>query len=199
MNAGLFYLGDMTTTLETERLVLRPISMDDAPDIQRLFNDWEVVKWLADVVPWPYPDNGAEEFLSRVLVDVEKGTRYSWAIMLRADPEHCLIGVIELFPNAEDDHRGFWLGSAYHNQGLMREAVAVVNDFAFEVLNLDALLLNNAEPNVASHRLKERSGAEILRIQEDEPFVSGRYPCVRWRLTREAWRANRQRFVTIHR
>ena len=73
----------------------------------------------------------------------------------------------------------------------MREVVAAVNDFAFDGLGMAAMLLNNAEPNAASHRLKASSGAEILAV-EDRPYVGGTFPGVRWRLTAEAWRRFRE-------
>lgn len=184
----------MTPTLETANLILRQLTLADAEAIQTLFPDWEVVKWLAAGVPWPYPADGAETFLAKVLPEGERGERFSWAITQKTDPSAALIGVIELFPNGENDHRGFWLGSAYHGRGFMTEAVFAVTDFAFDVLELPHLLLNNAEANVASHRLKEKAGAEILERKEDD-FLSGRLPSIRWRLTREAWQANRQSFL----
>ena len=70
----------------------------------------------------------------------------------------------------------------------MREASAAVNDFAFDVLGMEELLLGNAEPNAASHRLKESAGAEIIAIGEAN-YIGGRFREVRWRLTAEAWKA----------
>lgn len=182
---------DMTPTLRTPRLVLRPLSAADAGAIQTLFPDWEVVKWLTAHVPWPYPANGAATFLSTVLPAVERGERFVWAITEASDPAHPLIGIIDLFPFAEHDHRGFWLGHPYQRRGYMTEAVVAVTDFAFDVLERPFLLLNNSEPNLASHRLKEKSGAEILGYQDDVAYVSGRFRSVQWRLTPEAWRAHR--------
>jgi [ribosomal protein S5]-alanine N-acetyltransferase len=45
--------------LETRRLLLRPLALEDAEQIQRIFPHWDVVRYLADRVPWPYPDDGA--------------------------------------------------------------------------------------------------------------------------------------------
>ena len=55
------------------------------------------------------------------------------------------------------------------------------------------LLLNNAEPNLASHRLKEISGARVIAVEEDVPFVGGRFRRVRWELTRQDWERHRRR------
>ena len=41
----------MTPTLETARLFLRPIELADAEQIQAIFPQWEIVKYLANKVP----------------------------------------------------------------------------------------------------------------------------------------------------
>ena len=69
--------------------------------------------------------------------------------------------------------------------------MSAVNDFAFDVLEMPHLMLNNAEPNTGSHRLKEISGAEIVQINDDVPYVGGRFRQVQWRLTREEWESRR--------
>ncbi len=54
-----------TPTIQTSRLILRPLALSDAPAIQRHFNNWNIIRNLASVVPWPYPDDGAETFVRR--------------------------------------------------------------------------------------------------------------------------------------
>jgi hypothetical protein len=39
--------------LQTRRLLLRPLTMADAPQIQTLFPRWEIVRYLNNKVPWP--------------------------------------------------------------------------------------------------------------------------------------------------
>ena len=182
---------DQSVTLETARLRLRPIRLSDAPRIQVLFPHWGIVQYMAAVIPWPYPENGAQQFLESVFPKNAAGTQYYWAITLRSDSANELIGVISLYPNSEEDSRGFWLGEANHRQGYMKEAVAAVNDFAFDTLEMPALMLNNAEPNLPSHRIKEISGARIAAIDEDAAFVGGRFRRIRWLLTGQEWEANR--------
>ncbi|PTT94866.1 GNAT family N-acetyltransferase, partial [Pseudomonas sp. HMWF005] len=52
-----------TPTLYTERLILRPLQLEDAEAVQRQFPHWEVVRYLNVAVPWPYPENGALSYL----------------------------------------------------------------------------------------------------------------------------------------
>src|SRR5690349_6566761 len=98
-------------TLETKRLWLKPLTMSDAPAIQRRFAVWEVVKLLNGKVPWPYPADGAEQFLKGKLAQEEPRENYTWGLWLKEgepdDPRE-LIGIIELRPLAGTDARGFW-------------------------------------------------------------------------------------------
>ena len=179
--------------LETLRLVLRPLRLEDAPRIQALFPQWEMLEFMAAAIPWPYPEDGARAYLETVLPKIAAGEEYDWAITLKTAGDDQLIGIISLYPTGEDN-RGFWLAQAYHRQGLMTEAVYAVNEFAFGELGMPHLTLNNAEPNIASHRLKEKSGATIAAVTDDVPYVGGRFRQIRWRLTRAQWEAHRDAF-----
>jgi len=181
--------------LETPRLILRPLRLSDAPQIQRLFPHREILEHMTAAIPWPYPEDGARQHIESVLPKIAAGLEYDWAITLKSASDDLLIGIISLYPYGEDS-RGFWLAKAFHGRGLMTEAVFAVNDFAFHELGMAHLTLNNAEPNAASHRLKEKSGAKIVEVNEDVPYVGGRFRQIRWRLTREDWDAHRLSFQT---
>ncbi|HKR86823.1 MAG TPA: GNAT family N-acetyltransferase, partial [Phenylobacterium sp.] len=67
--------------LETDRLRLLPLSIDDAPAIQLAFPKWEIVRWMDAVVPWPYPDDGAASYVQYVVLPaVEAGRAWHWSI-----------------------------------------------------------------------------------------------------------------------
>ena len=73
-----------TPVIETQRLILRPLALSDALAIQRHFNNWNVIRHLALVVPWPYPDDGAETFIKRELAKIAAGEEtYQWVLVLR--------------------------------------------------------------------------------------------------------------------
>lgn len=59
--------------LYTKRLVLRPLQLADAQQTQRLFSQWEIVKNLNAIVPWPYPDDGALNFYRDVALPARRG------------------------------------------------------------------------------------------------------------------------------
>ncbi len=181
--------------LETPRLRLTPLQETDAPRIQVLFPNYNVLRFINAAVPWPYPEDGASSFVEQSLLRMAAQEEYVWAIFRKDFQDEGLIGVISLSPAAIEDSRGFWIGENYWGQGYMKEAAACVTDFAFGTLGMPELLLSNAEPNTASHRLKEAAGAEIILIK-DTGYVGGTFPGVRWRLTAEAWAQHRKSFFS---
>src|SRR5690606_40268081 len=102
-------------TLEPERLWLKPLSMSDAPAVQRRFARWEIVELLNSKVPWPYPADGAEQFLKRKLEKQGPVESYAWGLWLKTGEPNEVIGIIELRPNAtlKEDARGFWLSKEF--------------------------------------------------------------------------------------
>ncbi|MGH6737485.1 MAG: GNAT family N-acetyltransferase, partial [Bradyrhizobium sp.] len=127
-----------TPIIETRQLVLRPLELADAPAIQSLFPRWEIVRFLAAHVPWPYPEDGALTFIrDRALPAVKEGTEWHWTIWPKEQDER-LIGLIGLMLKP-DDNRGFWLSPEWQGRGLMTEASAAVTDFWFDELGQEVL------------------------------------------------------------
>ena len=176
-----------TPTLETQRLRLRPLRLGDAPAIQRLFADWEVVRHLLARVPWPYPEDGAETNVRESLEKCARGQLMCWALTFR-DGDDGLAGRIDLRPDQGDQEmRGFWLAKAHWGQGLMTEAADAVTAYAFDVLGWPHLYVTNAAANLASHRIKEKQGFSLIRTVDGE-FVDGVRVKEVWLLTADSWR-----------
>ncbi|AVJ27804.1 GNAT family N-acetyltransferase [Achromobacter spanius] len=174
--------------LATDRLVLRPLSLDDADAIQRTFAQWEVVRFLADRVPWPYPADGARQFLQNAaLPAMRRGTQWHWSVRTRAQPDQ-LIGVVSLMDDEPGNNRGFWLDPAHQGLGYMTEASAAVTAYWFDVLGKPVLRAPKAVANTASRRISESSGMRLVGTEE-RGFVSGRHPAEIWEITREEWLA----------
>ncbi len=176
--------------LETSRLLLRPLTLDDAPEIQRLFPQWEIVRFLANIVPWPYPPDGALRFVRDVaLPAIASGQSWNWTLRLKSDPDR-LIGAIQL-TKREHESRAFWIAPPYQGRGLMSEAVDAVTDFWFDVLKMPVLRVEKAAANLASRRISEKQGMRLVGTVERD-YVSGRQLAEIWEITAEEWRARRR-------
>ena len=179
----------MTPTLETTRLLLRAIELADAPQIQAIFPKWEIVKYLANRVPWPYPADGALAFLRDfALPAIERGDEWLWTIRRKAEP-NAIIGIISL-TKSENENRGFWIAPEWQRRGLMSEACDVVTDFWFESLKFPILRAPKAIANEGSRRISEKQGMRIVSTGEKD-YVSGRLPSEIWEITAEEWRARK--------
>lgn len=182
--------------LETPRLLLRLLRLGGAPRIQEFFPHYEIVKHMTSAIPWPYPDNGAVTFLSTIMLPgMAQGNDLGWALTLKSAGDDMLIGIISLHGiQKAEPTRGFWVGLPWQKQGLMTEAVEAVTTYALtpspEGLGLDALYVNTAIDNTGSARLKEKTGAEIVRY-EDHDYVAGRLPSAIWKISAKNWKPSR--------
>jgi ribosomal-protein-alanine N-acetyltransferase len=175
--------------LQTPRLVLRPVTMADAPQIQAAFPHWEIVRYLNNKVPWPYPPNGAEIYLREMaLPAMERGEQWNWTIRRKAEPD-TLIGFIGLV-KGESENRGFWIRPEWQGQGLMSEACYAVTEYWFEVLKFPVLRAPKAIANEGSRRISQKQGMRIISTEERD-YVSGRLPSETWEITAEEWRARK--------
>jgi [ribosomal protein S5]-alanine N-acetyltransferase len=180
----------MIPTGETDRLLLRPIALADADQIQAIFPHWEIVRYLLNRVPWPYPPEGAHYFIEHIaLPENARGESWTWTLRLKSQPDQ-IIGSLEL--RTGDVNRGFWLGLPWQGRGLMTEACSWANDFWFGTLRYPVLRVAKAAENTASRRISQREGMRLIGTAKRD-FVSGRLPAEIYELTAEEWNARKSR------
>jgi [ribosomal protein S5]-alanine N-acetyltransferase len=177
--------------MHTQRLELRPLQAADAVQVQMLFPRWEIVRYLAAKVPWPYPADGAQRYLTDLaLPAMLRGQEWHWSLRLRDNPGQ-LIGVISLF-DQPDNNRGYWIGLPWQQQRLMSEAAEAVTGYWFEVLGFPTLRVPKACANEASRRISISQGMRLVATREQQ-LVSGRLPVEIWEITAAEWAARKAR------
>jgi RimJ/RimL family protein N-acetyltransferase len=145
-------------TFYTTRLILRELVEADAQNYEKHFVDYNVIRTLTALVPWPYPEGGVLEYLKTQVLPKQGDDKWVWAINLNDSPNE-LIGAIDLWRPGTPENRGFWLGYKYWGNGYMTEAVEPVMDYAFDMLGFEQLIFTNAVGNTRSGRVKEKTGA----------------------------------------
>src|SRR5689334_18744528 len=122
-------------TLETERLILRPFALADAPEVQRLAGDRDVASNTLSLAH-TYEDGMTERWIRGLAEKWERGTQLHFALERRTDG--ALLGDVLLYPTPA--HRraelGYWLGKPYWGHSYTTEAAAAVLAYAFTVLDL---------------------------------------------------------------
>ena len=182
-----FFNMNLIPTFETKRLFMRGVQLEDAESYEKNFVDYEIIKYLSPLVPWPYPKGGIKVFLQENVLPNQGKTIWFWVLFLKNKRDE-VIGGLDLRLKANPGNRGFWLAQKHWGKGLMSEAIIPTTDYAFDELGLEKLILINATDNLPSRRIKEKIGATYLGSYPDK-FVSTDYTeAEKWELAKETWR-----------
>lgn len=102
----------------TERLLLRPGWIEDAPALARAIGEEAVVRNLA-TAPWPYGEDAARAFLSQPVATTEP----RFLIFARTGGAPRLVGGCGISPSPEGDlEMGYWVARPYWGLGFATEA-----------------------------------------------------------------------------
>ncbi len=141
----------------TERLLLRPIQIDDTPAMHEIYSDPETMRYWSELAA-----RDKAESRARVQADIDwvaEGKALLWAITMAHSGE--VIGKCTLFYFNEQNQRaeiGYVLNRKHWRGGLMSEACTGLIDHAFGALGLHRLEADTDPDNTASIALLERLG-----------------------------------------
>ena len=119
--------------LQSERLILRQITVEDVEQVYEIRSDAATMKYI----PRPLAINkqDALDHIQTIMKGLEDNESVAWAITLTGDVK--LVGIICLLRMQLKNFRteiGYVLHPGYHGKGIMDEAVKLVIDYAFNAL-----------------------------------------------------------------
>lgn len=159
-----------TIRLETDRLILRPTSINDAEQMYNWASDPEVSKYLF----WqPHADI---EVTKGVLADWDKKNErldyYHWGIVLK-DTEQ-IIGAGGVVGGVDERHHsadlGYCLSRAYWGKGYMTEAISAMIAYLFNTVGLNRISASHDTDNVASGRVMQKCGMTFEGIRRQSHY-----------------------------
>jgi ribosomal-protein-alanine N-acetyltransferase len=162
-------------TIDSECLLLRQLSEDDARDILAEFSHPEVTRHINPDPPVVDMDT-AKTIIGwfNALFDNQEGWR--WGIELKSKGE--LIGTCG-FHRWRKEHRcaeiGYDFQYDYWGKGFASEAVARMLDFGFNQMQLHRIEADCNEDNIGSARVLEKAGFTFEGIWRDREFEHGRF------------------------
>ena len=161
-------------TVNTERLILRKVLLDDMEDMFEYSCDHEITKFLT----WsPHPDTRhTVEYLNYLQARYRTGDFYDWAVVLRENGK--MIGTCGFtrFDYANNSAEiGYVLNGAYHGQGIATEALKKVIEFGFSRMNLNRIEGKYMIENAASRRVMEKCGMTFEGVRREGMLIKGRY------------------------
>jgi RimJ/RimL family protein N-acetyltransferase len=153
----------MAIILETKRLILRHLVMDDLDKLFNLYRDPEIRKYFPEgVLSFEETKEELEWFLNGHPEHSELGL---WAAIHKETGK--FIGRCGLLPWEIDDKLeveiAYLLDKSFWHQGLATEAAKGIMEYAFEKLNLSRLICLMDPDNIASQRVAQRIGMKLER------------------------------------
>ena len=148
---------DAFPELNTNRLNLRKISIEDIPSLVKYANNRKIADNIVNI-PYPYQESNAVFRISYVVQGFKNKTRYVFAITLKKNKE--FIGEISLHLDNQNKRAelGYWVGEPFWSKGIATEAVAVILNFGFEKLSLNEIFATCKAENIASQKVLINNG-----------------------------------------
>jgi [ribosomal protein S5]-alanine N-acetyltransferase len=145
-------------TLETQRLILRPLALRDAPTLSRLAGRREIADTTISI-PHPYSEEQARQWIASAADLFAKGKSVVFGTQLKRNRH--LTGTIGL-RNIDEEHSqaelGFWVAVECWGQGYTTEAARAVVGFGFKRLGLNRVYAHHMVRNPASGRVLAKIG-----------------------------------------
>lgn len=142
-----------TPTFVTQRLLLRPLRVEDAEALHPMFHDPVAMRY------WHTPIHGDVATTRSHLAQWARPNldAHYWAICLR-DEERPIGVIFYLDTTVRSPGMGYFLHPDYWRQGMMSEAARAVLAYGFTDLDLDRVELWIQDGNIASQRLAQSLG-----------------------------------------
>jgi [ribosomal protein S5]-alanine N-acetyltransferase len=161
--------------LSTERLLLRRITMEDAPEIFFLRSDQTILQFLSKEPAANIKE--AEDFITRINNDIDNNDAIMWAIVLKEYPSKA-IGSICFWRMLKEHYRaeiGYVLDPEYWRKGIMKETILKTLDYGFSTLGLHSVEARINPHNNASASLLESTGFAREAYFKEDFFHRGKF------------------------
>ncbi len=154
--------------METERLSLRRMTMDDVQEVFFFRSDPAMRRYI-DRPPAETIED-ARAFIARIDAGIDADEWINWGMYLKNDRR--LIGTICLWNLSRKDHyaeTGYLIHTDFQRRGLMSEAMKAMLEYAFEKKDFLVIEAFTHRLNTDSARLLVRNGF-VIRQDATDPY-----------------------------
>lgn len=179
--------------VETDRLVLRPLALSDASDVQGLAGDFAIADTTARI-PHPYEDGVAEAWIASLPEALRQ--RRGLVFGIEEKSSGLFLGTVGLASSGdgEEAELGYWIGRPYWNRGFGSEAAIAAVDFAFNGLGCKRVHAHHFSRNPASGRVLQKLGFRHEGTRRDHEVAPDRHEDVElYGLRRKEWETRPRR------
>lgn len=160
--------------METERLVLRPLTPEDSEGLFRIFADPEVTRYL-EITPLRFASEG-QALYEYFHGQLERKSGVRWGIEHKRDG--ALIGTcgfhsVELWVHKAE--LSYDVGRPYWGQGIVPEAARALLRHAFEAMGMNRIQASVLPEAAGSARVLEKLGFHREGVLRETGYWKGRF------------------------
>jgi len=179
--------------LETEKLWMRPMRVEDVDLIQKYLPDWEIVKYLSHPgLSLKAAVDVAREVFRRVILQPEPKDEWIWKIQHKDAPDK-IIGVAHLRRDSAQGSENIWLDPQFRTPELMEQALHAVNEHAFSQLGFSDVVFKKAFAHAAAPQDLDALRRRFMSM--DATFRNRDTPEGIWGFTKEEWERQKEWFL----
>lgn len=153
-------------------LRLRPLSQNDAEDLQKIADNKNIWRWVQDRFPHPYSLQDARNY-------IEQSGNSDDEFIRAIEFEQKVVGVIGLKKKNGlyrfSAEMGYWIGEPYWNMGFATQAVKAMLSIAFDSWNLMRVYAFTMQGNDSSQRVLEKSEFTYEGVRRKAAYKDGKF------------------------
>ena len=160
--------------LETARLRLRPVCLEDADTVYTSIR--ESIEPLGRWMDWchtGYSREDSDAWIAATRSAWEAGGAYEFLVFERSGRHVGAVGLNQFNRENNCANLGYWVRQSSQRQGFAVEAVRRIARFAFEAAKFQRVEIVAAVDNVASRRVAERAGATLECFARNRLLLHG--------------------------
>ena len=153
-----------TVTLETERLILRRFTIDDA---ESMYSNWASDEDVTKYLTWPTHKSveDSKMFIEYCLDNYPTLSFYNWVLELKNT--HELIGnvsIVEVFEKTNSMELGWVIGKKFWGNGYAPEAARKIFDVMFNEVGVNCIFAMHDVNNPKSGKAMQKLGMKFEGI-----------------------------------
>lgn len=148
-----------TVLIETDRLILRKLRLDDS---EAAFQNWTSDSKVTEFLRWPthYSIDTTQEIIKMWVDNYAEDNFYQWAIVLKDGNDKPIgtIGVVDQNEELDILHIGYCIGSKWWHKGITSEALSAIIQFFFEEVKANRIESQHDPHNPNSGKVMLKCG-----------------------------------------
>jgi len=159
--------------LKSHHILLRALTPEDLDFLELVEND-EHLWYLSDTIQ-PFSRSILKDYLDNSHKDIYEAKQMRLVIALHNKQPVGFIDLYDFDPKNKRAGLGILILEDYQSKGYGTEALELMLDYVFDVLDLHQLFASIIEENKRSLKLFKSFGFEIVGLKKDWRYNSGQY------------------------